>query len=145
MPNYPTVLVDICRIRLDYDTFVLTQPDTNQATQGQCLVDIMTVRHPGNLMAILATILYSLPPQTEQYYLLLPHMETIPTCVVLIVVCIVSTNRLMFHVVTSHVALLAYLDLSCESTDTATISFTLGDATLNQWKIKVFTDAFLNH
>ena len=31
----------------------------------------------------------------------------------------------------------AYLDLSCNSDDEATLSFTLGDSTLNQWKIKV--------
>ena len=33
--------------------------------------------------------------------------------------------------------MLAYLDLSQTSTDEATLTFTLGDATLNQWKIKV--------
>ena len=31
----------------------------------------------------------------------------------------------------------AYLDVSQTSTDEATLTFTLGDATLNQWKIKV--------
>ena len=31
----------------------------------------------------------------------------------------------------------AYLDLSCNANDQATLSFTLGDTTNNQWKIKV--------
>ena len=31
----------------------------------------------------------------------------------------------------------AYLDLSCEATDDATLTFTLGDTTDNQWKVKV--------
>ena len=31
----------------------------------------------------------------------------------------------------------SYLDLSLTDTDTATLAFTLGDSTLNQWKIKV--------
>ena len=35
---------DICRIRLDYDLFVLTAPNAVQATQGQCDTDVMTVR-----------------------------------------------------------------------------------------------------
>jgi len=30
---------DICRIRLDYDTFILTQPVTPMATAGQCTAD----------------------------------------------------------------------------------------------------------
>merc|ERR1719244_1204236 len=34
---------DICRIRLDYDLFVLTAPLTPQATQGQCSTDVMTL------------------------------------------------------------------------------------------------------
>ena len=33
--------------------------------------------------------------------------------------------------------LLAYIDMSCTCTDTATLDFTIGDATNNQWKIKV--------
>ena len=32
----------------------------------------------------------------------------------------------------------AYLDLSCNANDQATLAFTLGDTTNNQWKIKVF-------
>ena len=35
----------------------------------------------------------------------------------------------------------AYIDLSPTETDTGTISFTVGDSTSNQWKIKV-TDIF---
>ena len=31
----------------------------------------------------------------------------------------------------------AYIDLSPTETDTGTISFTVGDSTSNQWKIKV--------
>ena len=34
---------DICRIRLDYELFVLTAPLTAAATQGQCSTDVMTV------------------------------------------------------------------------------------------------------
>jgi hypothetical protein len=39
------VLLDVCRIRLDYDEFTLTQPLTAAATQGQCLTDSFTVRY----------------------------------------------------------------------------------------------------
>jgi len=93
---------DICRIRLDYESFVLTQPLTALATQGQCSTEFMT----------LTTTDRNIIPSAGVYgdY---PYL------------CGTNTG---YH---------SYLDLSCTSTDTATLSFTLSDATLNQWKIKV--------
>ena len=40
-----SVLLDVCRIRLDYDEFTLTVPSATQASQGQCLTEFMTVRY----------------------------------------------------------------------------------------------------
>jgi len=93
---------DICRIRLDYDLFVLTAPLTATATQGQCTTDVMT----------LATTAQSVVPTTTTYGQY-PHL------------CGTNTG---YH---------SYIDLSETTTDTATVSITVGDATNNQWKIKV--------
>jgi len=96
---------DICRIRLDYEQFVLTQPTAGGGaadTQGNCGTDVMT----------LTTTSQTIVPAVEVYGSY-PYL------------CGTNTGH---H---------SYLDLSCTSTDTATISFTLGDATNNQWMIKV--------
>jgi len=93
---------DICRIRLDYDLFVLTAPLTAQATQGQCSTDYMT----------LATTAQTVVP-TSTTYGQYPYL------------CGTNTG---YH---------SYIDLSPTETDTGTISFTVGDSTSNQWKIKV--------
>jgi len=93
---------DICRIRLDYDAFVLTAPSAVQATKGQCLTESMTIATTDR------TVLTTTTTYGDYPYL-----------------C--GTNSGMH----------SYVDLSCTSTDTATLSFTLADATLNQWKIKV--------
>jgi len=100
---------DICRIRLDYDSFVLDGPVTtivgNIATSGQCSTDrlTMTTTDRTNVPATGATATYG-------HY---PYL------------CGTNTG---YH---------SYLDLSCTSTDSATLSFTIGGATNNQWKIKV--------
>merc|ERR1719495_2878854 len=93
---------DVCRIRLDYDTFVLTQPSQVAATQGQCLTDSMTLTTTSQTTVPSAGVYGNYP------YL-----------------CGTNTG---YH---------SYLDMSCTSTDTATITFTIGDTTDNQWKIKV--------
>jgi len=99
---------DICRIRLDYEQFILTQPSADATSmdtannQGQCDTDVMT----------LTTTAQTIVP-AEMVYGSYPYL------------CGTNTG---YH---------SYLDLSCTSTDTATISFTLGDATNNQWMIKV--------
>jgi len=98
---------DICRIRLDYDTLILTQPTTviTSTTIGQCATDRleMTVTDRGTA----------------------PTTGTLGTYGDYPYLC--GTNSGMH----------SYLDLSCTSTDEASLSFTLGDATNNQWKIKV--------
>ena len=48
---------DICRIRLDYDLFVLTAPLAAATTQGQCSTDVMT----------LATTAQTVVPTTTTY------------------------------------------------------------------------------
>jgi len=100
---------DICRIRLDYDTFVLDGPTTtvlaNIATSGQCATDrfTMTTTDRTSTPTTGASATYG------QY----PY------------ICGTNTG---YH---------SYLDLSCTATDSATLSFVLGSTTNNQWKIKV--------
>jgi len=95
---------DICRIRLDYDLFVLTTPATVTKV-GQCDTDRMTIATTGE--------------------------TTVPTSAALglfgvyPMLCGTQTG---YH---------SYIDLSCTSTDTATLSFVLGDTTNNQYKVKV--------
>jgi len=95
---------DVCRIRLDYDLFVLTTPATVTKI-GQCDTDRMTIATTGE--------------------------TTVPTSAaaglfgVYPMLCGTQTG---YH---------SYVDLSCESTDTATLSFVLGDTTNNQYKVKV--------
>jgi len=93
---------DICRIRLDYDLFVLTAPNAVQATQGQCDTDVMTMTTTAQTVA-----------QTTTSYGPYPYL------------CGTNTG---YH---------SYLDVSNTAADTATIAFTIGDTTNNQWKIKV--------
>jgi len=100
---------DICRIRLDYETFILDGPTTpdaaNQATSGQCATDVMTM---------ITTDRTSTPnigtPGTYGHY---PYL------------CGTNTG---YH---------SYIDMSCTSTDTATLTFTLGNTATNQFNIKV--------
>lgn len=98
---------DICRIRLDYDTLILTQPTAlaTVATAGQCATDKLTFKTTDRttVPATGATGTYGDYPY----------------------ICGTNTG---YH---------SYLDLSCTSTDEATLTFSLGDSTLNQWKIKV--------
>jgi len=100
---------DICRIRLDYDQFVLTSPTTpiaaDKATSGQCATDRFTMATTDR-----TNVPTTGTAGTEGQY---PYL------------CGTNTG---YH---------SYLDMSCTSTDTATLSFVLGDATSNQWKIKV--------
>jgi len=98
--------IDICRIRLDYETLVLTQPNAAGAAKGgQCETESLTFK---------TTDRTTVPATgTTGTYGDYPYL------------CGTNTG---YH---------SYLDLSCTSTDEATLTFTLGDATLNQWKIKV--------
>jgi len=98
---------DICRIRLDYDTFVLDGPEiaTTQATGGQCNVDRMTM-HTTDRTAV-------------------PAVGTTGTYGAYPYICGTNTG---YH---------SYIDVSCTSTDQATINMILGNAATNQWKIKV--------
>jgi len=96
---------DICRIRLDYDLFVLTTPNTANAQTGQCTTDKMTIKTTDRTTAPTTgtTGKYGNYPQ------------------------LCGTNTGMH----------SYVDLSCTSTDEATISFTLGDSSNNQYKVKI--------
>jgi len=98
---------DICRIRLDYDTFVLDGPvaSTTAATGGQCQTDRFTM-YTTDRTAVPAT-------GATGTYGAYPYL------------CGTNTG---YH---------SYLDLSCTSTDSATLSFLVGGTTNNQWKIKV--------
>jgi len=98
---------DICRIRLDYDTFVLDGPIAagTAATEGQCQTDRFTM-YTTDRTAVPAT-------GATGTYGAYPYL------------CGTNTG---YH---------SYLDLSCTSTDEATLSFLIGGATNNQWKIKV--------
>jgi len=122
-PNYPSNFAtagtlsytirkcscDICRIRLDYESFVLdgpTTPDaTNQATSGQCATDVMTIQTTDRTStpALGATGTYG-------HY---PYL------------CGTNTG---YH---------SYIDMSCTCTDTATLTFTLGNTAINQFNVKV--------
>eukprot|EP00090_Calanus_glacialis_P002293 TRINITY_DN1170_c0_g1_i1.p1 TRINITY_DN1170_c0_g1~~TRINITY_DN1170_c0_g1_i1.p1 ORF type:complete len:249 (-),score=15.37 TRINITY_DN1170_c0_g1_i1:666-1370(-) len=97
---------DICRIRLDYDTLILTQPTavTTVASAGQCATDVLTLKTTA---------------QTTT-----PTIGTTGTHGDYPYLCGTNTG---YH---------SYLDLSCTTTDEATLTFTLGDSALNQWKIK---------
>lgn len=93
---------DICRIRLDFDLFVLTAPSTVTATQGQCTTDLMTITTTAQTISTTTTTYGPYP-----------------------YICGTNTG---YH---------SYIDLSSTDTDTATLAFTVGDSTNNQWKIKV--------
>jgi len=105
---------DICRVRLDYESFILDGPvppgpaadtDANQATSGQCSTDRMTIQ----------TTDRTATPNTGAAgsYGHYPY------------ICGTNTG---YH---------SYIDMSCTSTDTATLSFTLGNTATNQFNIKV--------
>jgi len=98
---------DICRIRLDYDSFILDGPvaAATTTTEGQCTTDRLTM-YTTDRTAVPAT-------GATGTYGAYPYL------------CGTNTG---YH---------SYLDLSCTSTDTATLSFVIGGATTNQWKIKV--------
>jgi len=99
---------DICRIRLDYENFVLTNPvafNNPLTTSGQCATDRLTMTTTDRTAT--------------------PATGTTGTYGDYPYIC--GTNTGMH----------SYLDLSCNANDQATLSFTLGDTTNNQWKIKV--------
>jgi len=96
---------DICRLRLDYDLFVLTTPNTADAKTGQCDTDKMSISTTGQTVV--------------------PGTGTTGTYGNYPQLCGTNTG---YH---------SYVDLSCTTTDEATISFTLGDSTSNQYKVKV--------
>merc|ERR1712050_156662 len=100
---------DICRIRLDYESFVLDGPTTpdaaNQATSGQCATDVMTIKTTDRTATPTIGAV-----GTYGYY---PYL------------CGTNTG---YH---------SYIDMSCTSTDTATLDFTLGNTATNQFNIKV--------
>ena len=48
-------VADVCRVRLDYDLFVLTAPLTAAATQGQCSTDVMTLTTTAQTVAATTT------------------------------------------------------------------------------------------
>lgn len=101
--------LDVCRIRLDYDQFVLDGPVTtstaNAATSGQCSTDRLTMTTTDRT----STPTTGAAATYGQY----PY------------ICGTNTG---YH---------SYLDLSCTTTDSATLSFLIGGTTSNQWKIKV--------
>ena len=49
-----SIIADICRIRLDYDTLILTQPTAAAtiASAGQCATDKLTVRRMHQVMEL---------------------------------------------------------------------------------------------
>ena len=69
------------------------------------------------------------------------HMVTIPIFVELTQDTIVGQTFCFHRFLEPNFVLLAYLDVSQTSTDEATLTFSLGDATLNQWKIKVMAES----
>ena len=113
---------DICRIRLDFDQFVLSAPvttgvdatpgviggpdvATDTAIDGQCQNDIMTIT-----TTALSTVPVTGATGSIGNY---PYF------------CGSNTG---YH---------SYIDLSCDSTDSAALNFQIGDGNNNQWKIKV--------
>jgi len=102
---------DVCRIRLDYDQFVLDGPvstGTAATTSGMCSTDRFTMVTTDRTSV--PTTAAAGAQGTYGYY---PYL------------CGTNTG---YH---------SYIDMSCTSTDTATLNFILGSTTNNQWKIKV--------
>jgi len=116
---------DICRVRLDYDQFVLSPPVTTAADatpavvggpdvatdiaiDGQCQTDIMTIT-----TTALTTVPITAPTGTPASIGNYPYF------------CGTNTG---YH---------SYIDLSCDTADSAALTFKIGDLTNNQWKIKV--------
>ena len=126
----PTTLVytidkcadDICRIRLDYDSFILTQPSALITKEGQCTVDRVTFT---------TTAQADIPTTggTGQFgnypYLCGSNSGLHCKCSQLL------KTKYIYYLLS------AYLDLSPTAADTATISILLGDTTTNTYKIKV--------
>jgi len=98
---------DICRIRLDYEAFQLTTPNTAAAVaatpNGECNTDYMTIKTTAHTVTTDATGNFGNYPY------------------------LCGKNPGQHN----------YIDVSCTCTDSATLSFTLGDSTDNLWKIKV--------
>jgi len=100
---------DVCRIRLDYEEFVLTAPELGAAniiSDGQCIIDRLT-------FTTTSEVTESIVGAAVTSYGNYPY------------ICGTNTGQ---H---------SYLDLSCTDGDTATLKFTLGDAANNKYKIKV--------
>merc|ERR1711962_540412 len=99
---------DICRIRLDYDTFILTAPSSGKNDkEGQCETDILTFSTTSH--TVLPTVGTAPAGQYGNY----PYL------------CGTNTG------------LHSYLDLSPTADDTATLTFTINDDVSNNFKIKV--------
>jgi len=100
---------DVCRIRLDYDVFALDVPTSKGATNQATSGQCAT-----DVMTMTTTDRTSTPTigaiGTYGHY---PYL------------CGTNTG---YH---------SYIDMSCTSTDSATLTFTLGNTVTNQWKIKV--------
>jgi len=103
---------DVCRLRLDFEVFILTIPTSSAQvtwggatigpTWGICNTDYMTIK----------TTAHQTVSSTTGNYGNYPYL------------CGTNSGH---H---------AYIDMSCTCTDTATLDFVLGDTTNNQWKIK---------
>lgn len=97
---------DICRVRLDFDTFEMTAPSSGGvADEGQCDTDRLAF----------TTTAQTVVPTTGA----------------------TGTYGSYPYLCGTNTGLHAYLDLSPTSGDTATLTFTIGDSTSNQFKIKV--------
>jgi len=99
---------DVCRIRLDYEVFQLTTPVTGNGVAGAAV----NGRCNTDFMTIKTTA-HTVSTDTTGNIGNYPYM------------CGKNPGQ---H---------AYIDMSCTCTDKATLSFSLGDTTDNQWKIKV--------
>jgi len=100
---------DVCRIRLDYEVFQLTTPFTGTGT---------VTTGPAN-------------GQCNTDYMTITTTSQVTTTD--------STGNIgnYPYLCGRNPGQHAYIDVSCTCTDSATLSFVLGDTTDNQWKIKV--------
>jgi len=98
---------DICRVRLDYDQFALDAPT------------IATTAATGGQCA------------TDRLTMTTTDRTAVPATGA------IGTYGHYPYICGTNTGYHSYLDMSCTSTDEATLSFTLGSATTNQWKIKV--------
>lgn len=100
---------DVCRIRLDYEVFQLTTPFTGA---GAAATPVANGQCNTDYMTIKTTA-HTTATDTTGNFGNYPYL------------CGINNGQ---H---------AYIDMSCTCTDKATLSFTLGDTTNNQWRIRV--------